>query len=140
MDFGGKTIVEEVVCDEYTAAVGIERELQVKLIIKDGKVTQVLCKWFKKGKCKKGAIRRASRFSIYSVGSKSLTKAAIVQGKSAVLNLVTCSTAHSPFIIPAHIEAKLLPRGLTTPIPVMTTRRRLPFVYITICHSSYHQI
>src|SRR5512136_519995 len=66
-----------------------------------------------------------------SSARKSFTSPAARQGRPAPSNLVTEEMPETPFFTSFHASAKLLPRGVTDPTPVTTTRRIRELSYHT---------
>src|SRR5476651_739071 len=71
----------------------------------------------------KRSLRRASFLSMYSDGSKFFTSPAMRLGNSCASNRVMAPTPLLPASAACHTASTPMPRGVTSPRPVMTTLR-----------------
>src|ERR1700682_3755068 len=81
-------------------------------------------------------MRLASLKSMYLRGSKFLSSATVLTGRSATSNEVAIPSPDRPSIRLSQNSTRLFPFGASTPIPVTTTRcsRRSPFRATTSCY------
>ena len=70
--------------------------------------------------CMNGSMVRASDLGIKSVGSKSLSSAAICTGRAEASNRVIGPTPQRPSISARQYSSTPMPTGVTAPMPVMT--------------------
>src|SRR5262249_18105425 len=77
--------------------------------------------------CVNGSIFLMSRRSMKSSGAKSRTSPAMRDGKSDAGKRVIGPTPERPAINADQFFSTPVPRGVTSPTPVTTTRRRPPF-------------
>src|ERR1700730_7418590 len=86
----------------------------------------------------KRAIRLASLKSMYLRGSKFLSSATVLTGRSETSKEVAIPRPDRPSIRLSQNSTRLFPFGASTPIPVTTTRcsRRSPFRAMTSCYGS----
>ena len=74
-------------------------------------------------KCTSFQVRRTSFAGIAFDGSKSLTSAAMLTGKSVASNDRITSTPLCPATSASQVDRRSFPTGVTAPSPVMATRR-----------------